>query len=57
MEQASQLPLPNRDPFSGFGGRFTPSGAPACVFRTASVRIWRSSAFVFGGARVIDACH
>jgi hypothetical protein len=35
-----------------FGGRFDLFSALACVLRTASVNIWRSSAFVFGGARV-----
>ena len=34
------------------GRRFGPGPEPGCVLRTASVSIWRSSAFVFGGARV-----
>jgi hypothetical protein len=39
-------------------GRFDPFSALGCVLRTASVSIWRSSAFVFGGSRVkLDFCH
>ena len=43
--------------FLVFGECFGPSSALGCVLRTASASIWRSSAFVFGGSRVIDACH
>ena len=39
------------------GRRFGLWSALAWVLRTASVSIWRSSAFVFGGSRVIDACQ
>jgi len=40
-----------------FGDSFGLGSVLDCVLRTASVSIWRSSAFVFGGARVIDACQ
>jgi hypothetical protein len=40
-----------------FGEFFGLWSALGCVLRTASASIWRSSAFVFGGARVIDACQ
>jgi hypothetical protein len=40
-----------------FDGRFGRRSALGCVLRTASVSIWRSSAFVFGGSRLIDACQ
>jgi hypothetical protein len=43
--------------FLAFGTRFGPWSAQGCVLRTASVSIWRSSAFVFGGSRVKDACQ
>jgi hypothetical protein len=33
-------------------GRFDPFSALGCMLRTASVSIWRNSAFVFGGSRV-----
>jgi hypothetical protein len=43
--------------FLTFGGRFGPWSALGCVLRTASVSIWRSSAFVFGGSLVMDFCQ
>jgi hypothetical protein len=44
---------------SAFARRF-PFGSgtlPGCVLRTASANISRSSAFVFGGSRLMDVCQ
>jgi hypothetical protein len=40
-----------------FDGRFGPWAELGCVLRTASASISRSSVFVFGGCRGIDACQ
>jgi hypothetical protein len=53
MVVTNQPPLALAAIFLAFDGRFR-SG---CVLRTASVRISRSSAFVFGGSRVKVLCH
>ena len=37
--------------------RFGSGAPPGCVLRTASANISRSSAFVFGGSRLMDACQ
>jgi len=37
--------------------RFGSGFPPGCVLRTASANISRSSALVFGGSRLMDACQ
>jgi hypothetical protein len=43
---------PGGDLFLAFGAGFDRWPGVGCVLRTASARIWRSSAFVFGSSRV-----